>query len=249
MLDLGVRYFDFRPGYCYPPIPDKNLYHQHQFIPGYPYASFLNDVLSWLLTHPDEIVVISANFQGFAVDSGVMEPSTDVLQTYLNDALTASNATGLIVPGDKSDLNTSYRDLLAAKKRVIFLNQVKASNDANKYDSYSDSMYHTTDVTNILAALDGMSKDGQTGHDYTVLQLQGTANATGGGIFTSIATTSDTSSPLLSTKAAFDHSTYPWLKENVATRLNKDQLVVFLNDFADNALVHHAIEITKQRAG
>lgn len=243
MLDLGVRYFDFRPGYCYPRI-NNNLYHQHKFIPGYPYASFLNDVLYWLKEHPNEIVVVSANFQGFYSDE--MKPTVDTLNTYLNNALAATGTQGSIIPGDKHDMQTSVRSLIAAKKRLIFLNQVGASNDATKYDSYSDS-YQTTDVNTIIAALNGMTSSGQNSADYTVLQLQGTATATGGGIFTSVATMSDASSPLMSTKPGFDHSTYPWLQQHVASKFQRDKLIIFLNDFADNALVNYGIGITKQR--
>lgn len=243
MLDLGVRYFDFRPGYCYPRLNDE-LYHQHNFIPGYPYASFLNDVLNWLQAHPNEIVVVSANFQGFHSDD--MKPSVDTLNTYLTNALAATGTQNTIVPGDKNDLQTSIRNLIAAKKRLIFLNQVGAPDDASKYDSYNDS-YETTNVSNIITALNGMSASGQSAYVYTVLQLQGTATATSGGIFTSIASMSDASSPLMSTKPGFDHSTYPWLQQNVATTFQKNQLIVFLNDFADNALVSYGIGITKQR--
>lgn len=247
MLNLGTRYFDFRPGYCYPGlnIGDNNLYHQHSFIPGYPYASFLNDVLRFLASHPTEIVVVSSNFQGFASDS--MKPTTDVINQYLNNALQATGTTNTIAIGNKNDLNSSYNDLIAAKKRLIFLNQVGASDDATKYDSYSSSAYETTNVSNIIGALNGMNKNAQANYDYTVLQLQGTANGTGGGIFTSIATMSDASSPLMSTKSMFDNQTYPWLSQNVTKNLSNNQLVIFLNDFIDNALATYSINISGAR--
>lgn len=189
-------------------------------------------------------MVVSANFQGFHSDD--MKPSVDTLNTYLTNALAATGTQNTIVPGDKNDLQTSIRNLIAAKKRLIFLNQVGAPDDASKYDSYNDS-YETTNVSNIITALNGMSASGQSAYVYTVLQLQGTATATSGGIFTSIASMSDASSPLMSTKPGFDHSTYPWLQQNVATTFQKNQLIVFLNDFADNALVSYGIGITKQR--
>ena len=65
----------------------------------------------------------------------------------------------------------------------------------------------------------------------------------------SFLTLSDASSPLLSTKARFDATTYPWLvkTENVAKRAGKS-LVVLMNDFIDNALTSHAIAMTRQRA-
>ncbi|MDY0129782.1 MAG: hypothetical protein RBR63_06310 [Methanosarcina vacuolata] len=50
MLDLGIRYFDFRPGYCYgslKSIPEfkGKILHQHGFVPGYSYYGFLCDIL------------------------------------------------------------------------------------------------------------------------------------------------------------------------------------------------------------
>jgi hypothetical protein len=73
--------------------------------------------------------------------------------------------------------------------------------------------------------------------------------ATGGGIFTSVATMSDASSPLMSTKPGFDHSTYAWLQDNVPVpgRFRGDQLMVFLNDFCDNALVDYGFGTSFQR--
>jgi len=52
----------------------------------------------------------------------------------------------------------------------------------------------------------------------------------------------------MSTKAQFDNGTYPWLM-GYAAKLKAPQPIVFLNDFADNALVSTAIYVTKQRMG
>jgi hypothetical protein len=241
-LKLGVRYFDFRPGRC--AVPFTGVYHQHAVIPGYPYQQFLEDVLNFLKNHPSEIVVVSANFQGFAQDR--MKPSVSELDGLLAAAQEATGTKTTIVPGDKNSLRTPYKDLIAAGKRLIFLNQIGAGDDASKYDSYTDA-YKTTDVNAILQALEEMTSSGQSNCDYTVLQLQGTATGLSGGQFASIATVSDASSPLLSTKPGFDSKTYPWLEANVASRLSPEKLLVFLNDFADNALVSTAIAVTKQR--
>lgn len=241
-LKLGVRYFDFRPGHCV--VPFVGIYHQHAVIPGYSYQKFLEDVLNFLKHHPAEIVVVSANFQGIAFEA--MKPMLSELEESLSAARKATGTQNTIVAGNKQDLRTTYQSLIAADKRLIFLNQVGAPDDATKYDSYTED-YKTTDVNVILRALETMTASGQSSADYTVLQLQGTATGLGGGKFASIATVSDASSPLLSTKPGFDNKTYPWLKANVTPRLSPEKLVVFLNDFADNALVSAAIEVTKQR--
>ncbi len=243
MLNLGIRYFDFRPGYCAPGYLG-NLYHQHNFIPGYSYSGFLQDVLNWLKANPTEIVVVSLNFQGFLSTS--MQPSLSTLSTYLTNAQNATGTTSILT-GDKNDLSRTYSDLCSSNTRLIFLNQVGASDDATKYDSYDADTYQTTDVSNVIGALNGMSGSNQSGYDYTVLQLQATAEATGGGIFSNIATISDATSVILSTKAMFDNQTYAWLRQNVANEFGFTQTIVFLNDFGDNALVDIAKDITKQR--
>jgi hypothetical protein len=244
MLGLGIRYFDFRPGYCLP-FYTGGLYHQHKFIPGYPYLNFLEDILTFLCNHPTEIVVVCVNSQGFFNDS--MKPTVEVLNQYLTNALTATGMTDLLVCGDKNDLASTYATLISEKKRLIFLNYKTGVSDADKYDSYDGDAYTTTNVENIIGALNGMSSTTQAKHDFTVLQLQGTAEGTGGGIFSGIATMSDASSPILSTKAMFDNQTYPWLRKNVAANFDHNQTIVFLNDFGDNALTSAAIAITKQR--
>jgi len=145
-------------------------------------------------------------------------------------------------------LSSSYSELIDQKKRLIFLNQIGDGTDASKYDSYNASQYETTDVKNILNALNGMNKGGQTANDYTVLQLQGTSTGLTAVIAAAFATLSDASSPLLSTKAMFDKATYPWVLEHGPRNLSPGQLLVLLNDFCDNALATHAIEMTKVRA-
>lgn len=248
MLNLGCRYFDFRPGYAMSPLNSvaTGIYHQHTFVPGYPFQSFLTDVLNWLAAHPGEIVVVGANSQGFQQPQS-MTPSDSALAAILSQAKTATGST--IAIGTASDLSTSYGDLLAANKRLIFLNQIGNWYPAKKYDSYNPS-YATTQPQPIMAALKGMNSSGQSGNDYTILQLQGTASDTGGAAqATAVTTLSKASSLLMSTKAFFDSNTYPWLVESVSKNLSNGQLVVFINDFFDNALAQSAMTITKQRMG
>ena len=257
MLDLGIRYFDFRPGYN---LGDAShfgkLYHQHNFIPGYDYDSFIGDICQWLRDNPSEIVVVALGHSGF--QETYMQASPQVLWPIIDSHSTANN----IVIGSQPDLAEAYTDLIQANKRLIVLGQYgfKTSStvyndplqnipiwDAAKYDSYNDG-YQTTDVNVILTALNGMDPSNQLKYDYTVLQLQGTASGASGGIFDSVTTQSDASSPLMSTKASFDNATYPWIQANVP-RFSADQLLVCLNDFADNALAQYCAALTKQRAG
>jgi len=157
-----------------------------------------------------------------------------------------------IAIGDQTDLSVIIRQLLDEKKRLIFLNQIEANSDAQKCDSYNKSLYATTDVTNILTALDQMPSHPPTDKFYTLLQLQGTATTNTGACSTSILdaislVSSDAMSPLMSNKADFDHSIYPWLVNNAPDNFSSNSLLVFINDFVDNALVKHAIDITRER--
>jgi hypothetical protein len=248
MLNLGCRYFDFRPGYVPSAIRSfaPDIYHEHSVIPGYPFLSFLTDVLQWLEQSSTEIVVVGANDQGFYEDG--MTPSDEVLSGILTQAQQATKST--VVIGTAADLNTSYGELIAANKRLIFLNQIDDWYPAGKYDSYNGSAYATTNPQTIIGALNTMSGGGEGGSSYTVLQLQGTATSVNTEVvICAAASLSNASSPLMSTKALFDTSTYPWLSKNVVANLSNEYLVVFLNDFVDNVLAQTAMEITKQRMG
>jgi hypothetical protein len=248
MLDLGCRYFDFRPGYALSLFRSlaPGIDHQHTAVPGYPFLSFLTDVLQWLAANPAEIVVVGANNQGFL--SADMTPPEQALSDVLAQAQQATKST--IGIGTAGDLSTTYGDLVAANTRLIFLNQISGWYPAGKYDSYSDAAYATTNPQSILDALEGMTAGGQEGSNYTVLQLQGTATASGDEVVAStLLSPSNAASPLMSTKALFDSNTYPWLSANVARNLSSQYLVVFLNDFIDSALALRAIAVTMQRMG
>jgi hypothetical protein len=249
MLSMGIRYFDFRPGTLAPQIAAFNpgvRYHQHAVIPGYPYISFLQDVLVWLHAHPTEIVVVSDNTQGFADAS--MDPTPEQLDADLATAFTNTGLTGAINIGDKTSLARTVNELLQSNTRLIFLNQIGSPPQTTKYDSYSDSLYATVTPGPILQALGQMNAADQAKYDYSVLQMQGTATNLGASVIVpSVATASDASSPLLSTKASFDIATNPWLLQNVSKNLSNTGLVVFLNDFVDNCMVSTAIAVTRQR--
>jgi len=251
MLDLGCRYFDFRPGYAPSEIKTivPDLYHIHNVVPGKTYQGFLQDVMTWLIANPSEIVVVSLGTAGF-YDHSTMDPSTATLQTEFLEAQQAAGATSLQI-GSASDLQTSYSSLIAANKRLFFLNQPGLNwFPAKKYDSYNDDDYSTTDPSKIIKALKAMTKSGQENVDYTVLQLQ--ATATNQNVVHNVIALADSMSnayePLMSTKPHMDSCTYPWLLDNVVANLSHDNLLVLLNDFVDNALAGSmASDLTLQR--
>ncbi|WP_133125748.1 hypothetical protein [Thalassospira marina] len=247
MLNLGTRYFDFRPGYNakiqgIPVASGDGLYHQHNMIPGMAFTDFLNETVAWLKAHPGEIVVVSLGFSGFYDDA--MKPDSETLKNAINTALAGSD----IVYGGPADTSSSYNDLIAAKKRLLFLNNGVGFNDASKYDSYSDGAYATLTPDPILNQLKQMHTTPDSGDVYTVLQLQGTASAVSALWPSLAACTSDATSPLLMTKAYFDSTTYPWTEANLAS-FNSAYPVVILNDFVDPQMSHIAEDATLLRAG
>jgi hypothetical protein len=131
--------------------------------------------------------------------------------------------------------------------RLIFLNQIDG--ETTKYDSYDSTAYATLVPAPIVAALNGMNSTGQNGFTYTVLQLQGTCTAIPAVDIGAVVTLSQSSSPLMSTKAYFDTATLPWAFNNVYRNLTAPQPIVLLNDFIDNATVDTAINLTRMRMG
>lgn len=157
MLNLGIRFFDFRPGYLWSFIPgaDAGIYHQHSFIPGLSYTSFITQIVGWLVAHPTEIVVVNLNNQGFIAADQMTPPTTgsgtpaNVLLPLLQPAIqlpqipmggtvlsqilaigqgmiNAASGAGLQL-GGPSDLQTPIGELISSGKRLIFLNQISAS--------------------------------------------------------------------------------------------------------------------------
>jgi hypothetical protein len=183
--------------------------------------------------------VLCVGFAGFSADS--MKPSYDTLNGIMTNALKAAPS---ITVTDQRDFRTSYADLIKYNKRlfVLYAPETGAPVTATKYDSYNGDVYATTKSSNIIGALNGMNKAGQAGYDYTVLQLQGTASTASKAIAGTVANASKSGSPLMSTKAAFDSATYPWVIANARKNLGDAQVTVLLNDFVDNALAIHAMK-------
>ncbi len=246
MLNLGARYFDFRPGTMYKGITgfSGERFHQHAVVPGQSYVKFLEEVLTWLAAHKGEIVVVSCNTQGFGDDA--MKPTVADLNGDYQTAVSNSGI-GNIALGDKTSLGKTYNQLVKENRRLIFLNQING--ETTKYDSYEGDLYATTDPNNVIKALAKMNTAGQAGFDYTVLQLQGTAtgipSVQKGGLFS----LSKTASPLMSTKAKFDATTIPWVRQNAYANLQAPQPLVLLNDFVETATVEAAWCLTVDRWG
>lgn len=242
-LNLGTRYFDFRPGYNAKFYrTDDTLRAQHGFIPGAEFPKFLTDVVTFLNDHPEEIVVVHVKFDGF-LDRSTMIPTTQTLDNIISSSLASSG----LARGGLADLETKTGDLIAGKKRLIILN----ADDPVK-DSYSDNAYATDNPDTIIEQLETTLSNTDTNSKWAVLQLQGTYTnklfQSKPDLLKALVTTSDAASPLLSTKAKFDYATYSWLMDKNVAQRGGSKLLVLLNDFIDNALTSHCWAMTKQRS-
>ena len=253
MLDMGTRFFDFRPGYApwtvrQAPVFRDNIFHQHSGIPGARFDEFLHDVTAWLSDHPGEIVVLNLNFDGFGNDSlsNTMKPSMDTI----NEAVWSACQRHDIGIGSIRDAAKTYQQLIDDNVRLLMFNGsgFGSNHHASKNDSYfehgdNEKRFGRKVVMETLRRMEPDSKG-----DYTLLQLQGTASgALSVPDYIQLAgRSSDASSPLMMTKANVDAATYPWVREN-AIKFRTDRPLVILNDFVDPVMAHIAEDVTLQR--
>ncbi|MES2444345.1 MAG: hypothetical protein V4574_16070 [Pseudomonadota bacterium] len=248
MLEIGTRYFDFRPGHMHPKVrhyAPGALFHQHGAIPGISYAGFLRMVLTWLDANPGEIVVVDLNTQGFADAS--MKPTREQLDRHLKGSIGAANLSRPIAIGDTQSLSLAYEELVRTNTRLIFIDRMDGQ--TNAHDSWLGIAYATLEPEPVINAFKAMGGPMPPGKDFTVMQMQATSTAMGAGVIVpAIRRATWASSVLMATKAVMDAGTIPWLRENAAKTVPPDHLLVLLNDFIDNCTVETAAMLTRQRA-
>ncbi|KAL2064593.1 hypothetical protein VTL71DRAFT_3730 [Oculimacula yallundae] len=242
ILSIGVRYFEFRPAYLHNvirgkcAIPDV-LYFSHSAIPGMPFAEFLNDVVTFLVAHPDEIVVTQLRWDG--VPGECAHPSEEDIGNYVSAALGPTD--GRIVQGHLDDmLRLSIADLRSERKRLILFTP------SDSFSTYTDSANATLDGDSIMAEFDKICPESQAGKPFTNLQCQATATNIPEAVAYSVLAANASSSCLLATKPICDAKLLPWIQAN-GERLDANQLVVVMNDFVDGATADVAIDWCRKR--
>lgn len=244
MLATGARYFEFRPAHChqailpYSPLPDK-LYFQHGPIPGMAFDTFLMDLVHFLVAHPTEISVVHVRWDG--VPAECARPTNNELDGYFKAALALSNKS--IVLGNLDDLKkATIEGLRNAKKRIIYIK------DVGVLSTYGDTANATTDGRSILEAWEKtLTKDKQSGRNFTVAQIQATPTNLPGVIKYSALTASASTMALMSTKGMCDHIMLPWARDNVLSRCRIDQLLCLMNDFLEGGTTDVAVTLSKKR--
>lgn len=243
MLELGARYFEFRPAKLLPmfqevsSLPNK-LYFQHACIPGLAFEEFLSSIVTFLDKFPTEIVTIHIRHDNIV--AGCVIPTEEEIATELNNACSqAHNAT--LTWGSRECFQTPVSELRRTGRRIIVVIL------AEKYDSWTAEAYATLHSEPILARFESMNTAGQHSTDLTILQCQATSQSIKEVLVYSVVASNAATSCLTSTKAMGDRITLPWIRNNVNQRLKAEKTVVVMNDFIDGATCETCIELSAER--
>lgn len=132
MLLLEARYFEFRPADLMPEfqdvshIPNKPHF-QHACIPGLTFDEFLDQQVSFLSTHPAEIVTIHIRWDN--IISECRKPTEPEINAALDAA--CSKASTTLTWGSRECFSQPIDALREAGKRLIVVIE------ATKYDSWT----------------------------------------------------------------------------------------------------------------
>lgn len=243
LLDLGARYFEFRPAHLLPEFEGKShhvpnrAYFQHACIPGLAFEEFLDQVVSFLDDNPAEHVVVHVRWDNIV--SRCRKPTLEELDAAFDIAISQC-ATGLKW-GDGSCFGEKIATLRADGRRLIRVVE------ADKYDSWTAKAYATVHPGSIIAQFESMNAEGQENSDITVLQCQATSQSIKEVFVYSLLNAHAATSCLTSTKADLDRHTLPWIRDNALDRLTAEKLLVVMNDFMDGATTDVVIGLNKRR--
>jgi hypothetical protein len=244
LLDIGARYFEFRPAHLLPEFENKHPcvtsrpYFQHACIPGLAFEDFLSQIVTFLDENPLEHVVVHIRWDNIV--AACKKPTPEELDEAFN--LAVSKATRAPIQwGDASLFRESIASLRASGHRIIRVIE------AEKYDSWTAKAYATIHHDSIIAQFESMHTDGQEATDITVLQCQATSQSIKEVFVHCVLRANADNSSLMSTKADLDRYTLPWIRDNALNRLQADRLLVLMNDFLEGATTDVVIELNKQR--
>jgi len=243
MLELGARYFEFRPADLLPLFQEvshleNKFYFQHACIPGVAFDEFLEGQVEFLDSHPTEIVTIHIRDDNIVSDC--KKPSEEEVSQMLDEACSkAKNAP--LKRGGRECFSTPIEQLRTSGTRIIVVFH------AEKYDSWTAEAYATLHTETIIGRFESMTTEGQESTDLTILQCQATSQSIKEVLVYSVLASNAATSCLTSTKAMGDMRTLPWLRRNVNQRLKAERTIVVMNDFIDGATCDTCIELSRER--
>lgn len=243
MLALGARYFEFRPAQLLPlfqrvsQLPNK-FYFQHACIPGMAFDEFLEQQVAFLDDNPTEIVTIHIRSDNIVEEC--RQPTWEEVQDLLNIACMKATKQDLVW-GGRECFSERIDTLRNSGRRLICVSH------AEKYDSWTAKAYATLTADPILAQFESMTTEGQESTDLTILQCQATSQSIKEVMVYSILSANAATSCLMSTKAALDSRTLPWIRQNALGRLRAERTIVIMNDFIDGATTDTSIQLSRKR--
>lgn len=254
-LQLGARYFDFRPGHMWNLtaqnvlVREERLCHLHsnngiiaETQAGEGFENFLQAIVTFLTQHSGEIVVVKYTNDGFGNNTGLM-PDAGEVEKQIRTVMAKSK----LVRGTVSDLASNYAYLVSTGKRLIIYDGDDSS--IKERGSYWKGNYATENPNEIIAALD-KTLNTQIGTDKyaaTILQVAGSFQGTLLGIKMALSCGTHDGGPLLYTKARFDNAVQGWLRSMNNSLRFDTPLVVLLDDYVDNALTELCIHLMQER--
>lgn len=243
MLELGARYFEFRPAILLPlfqeisQLPNK-FYFQHSCIPGLGFEDFLDTQVAFLDAHPTEIVVVHIRFDN--IPEACRKPTESEIMQHFDAACAKATHTNLHWTG-REGFKTPIDELRNSGKRLITVIL------ADQYSSWTAQAYATLHSEPIIARFEGMTTEGQYNSDLTVMQCQATSQSIPEVLVYSVVASNAATSCLSSTKAMGDMRTLPWLRANMNQRLKAERTIIIMNDFIDAATCETAIDLSAER--
>lgn len=181
-----------------------------------------------------------------------MIPTSDELADCLSKARGIAKKDDIKVATAK-DLDTPIGELIERNLRLFIVDRIYSPHDWYRTDSYTHEAYGTDNPATIMAQLVATHESSTKSDELDsspkrgcIYQLQATPTSRIVDAAKSALTFSDALSLLVWMKARQDRTTYPWIAQ---TSFEEPGNVIFLNDFCDGALVDHAIDVSRQRAG
>ena len=252
MLDMGTRFFDFRPGFSVQELVDlgmTEIRHQHDILPGAKWADSLTEIMQFLTAHPTEIVQVSITSNGFAQDS--MVPTEADLQAVTQQAYAASGVDQTIKIVGPEAFTMTLAELRSTNSRLIMTDSNHGPT-LNALDAWNSADWATIDPSTMQAAYERIiTASAQSGHQMTEFQVQATAtdyylSGPNKALLAQLLAANDYNLPLMSTKGQCDEVLLNFVQTYQET-LNRTEHMVLLDDWVDGADTAYAIAITKDR--
>lgn len=252
MLDMGTRFFDFRPGFAVQELVDlgmTEIRHQHDILPGAKWVDSLTEILQFLTIHPTEIVQVSITSNGFAQDS--MVPSAADLQNVTQQAFAAPGVDQTIKIVGPEVFGLTLSELRASNSRLIMTDSNHGPT-LNALDAWNSADWATIDPSTMQAAYERViTASAQSGHQMTTFQVQATAtdyylSGPDKELLLTLLAANDYNLPLVSTKGQFDTVLLNFI-QTYQESLNRTEHLVLLDDWVDGSDAATAIAITKDR--